>query len=448
MKINKRPAGMSAFIIIWIGQIISILASSMSQFGLTIWMYQQTKSATAMGLMQVFFITPFLLFTPFAGVMVDRYNRKIMMMVSDLFAVISTFGVFILYSSGHLQFWHLYVAATINGIGNTFQWPAYSAVISTMIPKKDLGRANGLTSLLEAGPGVLAPALAGAFIPIVGLTGLLFFDFATFFIAIGTLFFVIIPATPKTEEGLLADQGNLLQQAAFGFKYIFVRPSLLGLQLIFFFENLFSGMAFTLLAPMLLARTQQNSLVFGIVESVFAVGGVIGAILMSTWGGFKRRIHGVLLGWVITSIGTILLGLGQNLYFWIPAAFLSMLVSPLINGSNQAIWQSKVAPDLQGRVFSARRLIAWLTNPLSPIIAGTLADFVFEPAMNANGTFSPLLGKFIGIGPGSGMGSLMVLCGIFGVCIGLSGYLFPIVARAEEILPDYTPLKLSPNTLE
>jgi hypothetical protein len=93
-------------------------------------------------------------------------------------------------------------------------------------------------------------------------------------------------------------------------------------------------------------------------------------------------------------------------------------------------------------------LIAWLTNPLSPIIAGTLADFVFEPAMNANGTFSPLLGKFIGIGPGSGMGSLMVLCGIFGVCIGLSGYLFPIVARAEEILPDYTPLKLSPNTLE
>ncbi|MEI7847861.1 MAG: MFS transporter, partial [Chloroflexota bacterium] len=242
----------------------------MSQFGLTIWMYQQTKSATAMGLMQVFFITPFLLFTPLAGVMVDRYNRKIMMMTSDLFAVISTFGVFILYSSGHLQFWHLYIAAAINGIGNTFQWPAYSAAISTMIPKKDLGRANGLTSLLEAGPGVLAPALAGAFMPIIGLTGLLFFDFATFFIAIGTLFFVIIPSTPKTEEGLLADQGNILQQAAFGFKYIFVRPSLLGLQLIFFFGNLFSGMAFTLLAPMLLARTQQNSLVFGTVESVFA----------------------------------------------------------------------------------------------------------------------------------------------------------------------------------
>ena len=422
MEIDKRPSGMHAFIMIWIGQIISILASAMSQFGLTIWMYQQTQSATAMGLMQVFFITPFLLFTPLTGVMVDRYNRKLMMMASDLFAVISTFCIFILYSSGHLQFWHLYIAAASNGIGNTFQWSAYSAAISTMIPQKDLGRANGLTSLLEAGPGVLAPALAGAFIPIVGLTGLLFFDFATFFIAIGTLSIVIIPSTPKTEEGFWADQGNILQQAAFGFKYIFVRPSLLGLQLIFFFGNLFSGMAFTLLAPMLLARAHQNSLVFGTVESVFAVGGVVGAILMSTWGGFKRRVHGVLLGWIIASIGTVFLGFGQNLYIWIHAAFLSMLVSPLINGSNQAIWQAKVAPDLQGRVFSARRLIAWLTKPLSPIIAGTLADYVFEPAMSANSTFATLLGRFTGIGPGADMGTLMILCGIFGICVGLSGY--------------------------
>src|SRR5512133_255777 len=114
-----KPAGLAAFIVIWIGQVISVLASGMSQFGLTIWMYQQTESATAMGLMQVFFITPFLIMSPIAGVMVDRYNRKLMMMVSDLVAVIATGGIFILIATGRLEFWHLYISAVLNGIGNT-----------------------------------------------------------------------------------------------------------------------------------------------------------------------------------------------------------------------------------------------------------------------------------------------------------------------------------------
>lgn len=437
---QKRPSGMLAFVVIWLGQIVSILASAMSQFGLTIWMYQQTQSATAMGLLQVFFITPFLIMSPLAGVWVDRYNRKLMMMVSDLAAVTATFGIFLLYATGNLQFWHLYVAAVLNGIGNTFQWPAYSAAISTLVPKEQLGRANGLTSLMEAGPGVLAPALAGALLPVVGLTGLLFFDFITFFVAIGSLAFVIIPQPERSVEGLQADEGGWLQQAAFGFKYIFVRPSLLGLQMIFFFGNLFSGMVFTVMAPMLLARTGQDSVVFGTVQSMFAVGGILGGVLMSLWGGFKRRVNGVLLGWLVTSLAAVWLGLGQSLTIWIPAAIVSMLVSPLINGSNQAIWQSKVAPDLQGRVFSARRLIAWFSNPLSPLLAGTLADFVLEPAMRVDGSFSRLFSGWVGNGPGAGMGLLMVFCGLAGCLIGLGGYLIPVIRQAEDLLPDHAPL--------
>src|SRR5512136_530705 len=186
-KQTKRPSGMFGFTIVWLGQIISVLASSMTGFGMTLWIYKQTESATAMAGMQVAFILPFLLLSPIAGVMVDRYNRKLMMMVSDLTAVVGTTFLLIMYATGNLQFWHLYIAAVLNGIGNTFQWPAYSAAISTMVPKEQLGRANGLTGLMEAGPGVLAPALAGALMPVVGLTGLLFFDFATFFIAIGAL---------------------------------------------------------------------------------------------------------------------------------------------------------------------------------------------------------------------------------------------------------------------
>lgn len=438
---TQKPTGMLAFLFIWIGQLVSVLASSMSHFGLTIWMYQQTESATAMGLMQVFFITPFLIMSPFAGVMVDRYNRKLMMMVSDLAAIIATGGIFILYALGMLEFWHLYIAAVLNGIGNTFQWPAYSAAISTMIPKEQLGRANGLMALMDAGPGVIAPLLAGALLPFIGLTGLLAIDVATFFFAVGTLLFVHIPQPRKTEEGQ-QKSGNIWSEAAYGFTYIFARPSLLGLQIVFFFGNLFSGIGFTLLAPMILARTGSDSLIFGTVQTAGAIGGVFGGVLMSAWGGFKRRVHGVLLGWILTSLsGFVLLGIGQGLVLWIPAMVVSALFSPLINASNQAIWQAKVAPDLQGRVFSARRLIAWFAQPISPIIAGTMADFVLEPAMRSNSAMASIFGGLVGTGPGAGMGLLLVFCGLAAATVGLGGYFVPAIRNAEDILPDHDTLK-------
>lgn len=177
---TKKPTGMFGFTIVWIGQIISVLASTMSQFGLTIWMYEKTESATALGLMQVFFITPFLLISPIAGVMVDRHNRKLMMMVSDLGAGLATVLILIFQSLGILEFWHLYFASVIYGLGMAFQWPAYSAAISTMVPKEQYGRANGMMSLIEAGPGVIAPLLAGALLPFIGLTGILIIDVVTF----------------------------------------------------------------------------------------------------------------------------------------------------------------------------------------------------------------------------------------------------------------------------
>ncbi len=167
-------------------------------------MYQQTQSATAMGLMQVFFITPFLILSPVAGVMVDRYNRKLMMMVSDLIAVLATAAIFILSATNQLEFWHLYVTAIFYGIGNTFQWPAYSAVISTLVPKEQLGRVNGLMTLMEAGPGVVAPTLAGALLPVVGLTGILAFDVPPFSWRSQRCCWCHVPQPRKTEEGQAA----------------------------------------------------------------------------------------------------------------------------------------------------------------------------------------------------------------------------------------------------
>jgi MFS family permease len=434
---THRPAGMFAFTLVWLGQIVSVLATNMTQFGFTIWVYEKTGSATALGLMQVFFITPFLIISPFAGVMVDRHNRKLMMMVSDLGAGLATVGLLVLQALGLLQLWHLYVFSVIAGLGNAFQWPAYSAAISTMVPKEQYGRANGMMSLVEMGPGVIAPLLAGALLPIIHLTGIMLMDVITFVSAIAVLFVVHVPQPPRTAEGRQG-QGSIWKEAAYGFRYIFARPSLLGLQLVFFCGNLFAGIAFTVFAPMILARTGNNSVIFGTVQSVGAVGGVIGGIAMSAWGGFKRRVHGVLLGWILSSLfGMVVLGVGRGLPLWIPGMVLATIFVPLVNGSNQAIWQAKVAPDLQGRVFSARRLIAWFTNPITPLIAGPLADFVLEPAMRQGGNLTGVFGWLVGTGPGAGMALIIIFSGLGGALVGLAGYLFPAVRNAEDILPDH-----------
>jgi MFS family permease len=439
MQNTNRPTGMLGFTLVWLGQIISVLATNMTAFGLTIWVFEKTGSATALGLMQVFFITPFLLISPIAGVMIDRHNRKLMMMISDLMAGVATVVILTLQAFGVLQVWHLYLAAIIQGLGNAFQWPAYSAAISTMIPKEKYGRANGMMSLIEAGPGVLAPMLAGALLPIVGFTGILSIDVVTFVFAILVLLFVHIPQPPRTVEGEQA-QGNLLQEAWFGFQYIFARPSLLGLQLVFFFGNLCLGIAFTVLAPMVLLRTGNDSVSLGLVQSAGAIGGIVGGVLMSAWGGFKRKVHGVLAGWIVSSFFFALVGVGTWIPLWVTMTALSSFFAPLINGSNQAIWQSKVAPDVQGRVFSARRLIAWFTNPISPLIAGVLGDYVLEPAMRAPSGLSSAFGWLVPPGPGAGMGLLIFLSSLGGILAGLIGYFAHSIRHAEDILPDHDTL--------
>jgi DHA3 family macrolide efflux protein-like MFS transporter len=439
----KRPSGMFGFTIVWVGQIISVLASSMTGFGLSIWLYKQTQSATAMGMMQVAYIVPFLVLSPIAGVMVDRYNRKLMMMLSDLTAVLGTTFILIMYATGHLQFWHLYITAVLNGLGNTFQWPAYSAAISTMVPKEQYGRANGMMSLIEAGPGILAPMLAGVILAISNINGMawiLAIDVITFFIAIGALLVVHVPQPDKTAEGQ-KESGSIWKEAAYGFKYIFQRPSLLGLQLTFFFGNLFSGIQWTLLTPMILARTSENSLIYGSVQTAGAVGGVVGGLIMSAWGGTKKKVHGVLAGHFLIGISGMFLGIATGLPLWIPAIVMVNLLVPWINGSNQAIWQAKVAPDVQGRVFSSRRLIAWFAQPLTPIIGGTLADFVMEPAMKTSSGLSHAFSWLVGTGPGAGMGLLMVFACLGVALVGLTGYFIRPIRDAETILPDHDKLE-------
>lgn len=447
---NKLPGGMFGFSIVWAGQIISVLASNMTQFGLTIWAYKETGSATALGAMSTAFLVPFIIISPFAGAMVDRYNRKLMMMLSDLGAVIATVGILILYLSGHLQIWHLYLAAFINGLGNTFQWPAYSAAISTMLPKEKYSRANGMMSLIDTGPSVFSPMLAGALLPLIGLNGILILDVATFFLAITALLIVAIPQPARTVEGQTGT-GNIFKEAAFGFKYIFARRGLLGLLMFFLTLNFFGGLAWPIVPPFILSRTGNNSAALGATQSAWAMGGVAGGLLLSLWGGYKRKMKNILLGEALSGLFSMLLfGLGTTLWFWMASAAIGAVFFPFVNGSSQAIWQAKVAPDVQGRVFAVRRMIAWFLDPITPIMAGALADYVTEPAMQSSTWLARTFGGLVGNSPGSGMALQFVFAGLSYIVIVLIVFFFvPVVRNLEDQLPDHDQMqKLEPVSLD
>jgi len=438
---GSRPTGMVGLMIVLAGQAVSILASNMTGFALSIWVFERTGSATALGAMTSAFTIPYLLLIPLAGVFVDRYNRKLMMMISDLAAALGTLLIFILYLSGSLQIWHFYVINALIGLGSAFQWPAYSAAITTMVPKSQYGRANGMMSFVQAGPGIVAPLLAGSLLPVIGLNGILLIDLATFLLAIGALMFIYVPPPARTVEGLQG-QGSFWKEASFGFKYIFQRPSLLGIVVILLLANFFLGFPNSVQIPLVLLRSDNSSIILGAVQTAGAVAWTLGSLIMSAWGGFRNRIHGVLVGWSLYCLfGNIIFGIGLSLNTWVPAILLAGVFSSLGIASSTALLQAKTAPDVQGRVFSARRLLTWAPDMVTPILGGLMADRIMEPAMLSDGWLVGLFGWMTGSEPGSGMAVMMILFGFLTILSLLAGYLIPAVRDMEKVLPDHDQLE-------
>ena len=421
---------------IWAGQFLSLLGTRMTNFALTIWAWQATGQATTLAMVQLFYFAPDVLLKPVAGALVDRWSRKLVMVLSDLAAGMGTVAIFLLLSADALQVWHLYAISAFMGMFQSFQFPAYSAAVSTMLNKEQYTRASGMLGLANSASNIFGPAAAGALLAVVGTTGILAFDIISFIAAIAAVLVVSIPQpmSRSAETG----KGSLLEDSLFGFRYILARPSLLGLQLVFFFLNFSASLCYPLIAPMILSKTGDDTVVLGSVQSAFGLGGVVGGIVLSAWGGPKKRVNGVLFGMMLSSLlGLTLLGLGGDPLVWMAASFMNMLFIPFVNGSNQAIWQSKVPPEMQGRVFAVRSQIAQISAPVAMAITGPLTDRFLTPTMDVGGSLAPVFGWLVGVGPGAGISLLFVFMGVAGFLTGLVGYLFPQIRNVEEIIPDH-----------
>jgi MFS family permease len=429
---------MRTFFVIWSGQLVSTIGSGLTGFALGVWIYQETGSVTLFAMNLLAVAIPNLLISPVAGALVDRYDRRWMMILSDTGAGLSTLAIAILYMTGNLEVWNIILATALNAAFSTFQWPAYSAVTSLLVPKAQLGRAGGMVQIGEAISNLLAPAAAGALFVTVGLGGVIAIDFATYLFAVLTLLVVRVPSPEKSaagEEG----RGSIWKEAFYGWSYISARAGLLGLLLIFAALNFFTSLIFPLITPMILDMTSAD--VLGYLFSIIGVGMLVGTLIMSVWGGPKRRIHGVLGFLMISGFFISLLGISPLIPVLAVAGFLIMLTMPIINGSSQAIWQSKVDLDVQGRVFSVRRMIAMSMTPLAYIIAGPLADRVFNPLLVEGGALVDTVGQLIGVGPGRGTGLMFIFIGGISVLVAAAGYLSPRVRNIEDELPDAVPVQ-------
>lgn len=432
---SAAPAGgMKAFSVIWLGQLVSLLGSSLTNFAIGIWVLQQTGSVTSFTLIAVIAGLPGVIFSPLAGALVDRWDRRTVLILSDLGAGLATATLALLIYNDALVTWHIYVVVAVSSLCNTFQWPAYIASITVLVDEKHYGRVQGMIQFGQAGTTIVAPALAAGLLLMVGLWGVILIDFATFLVAVVALLMVSIPKPEVSDEGEEAS-GSLFKEAMYGWHYIKARPGLMGLLIYFAAINFVTSLCGIALVPMALRLSSE--LDAGLVLSSIGIGMLLGSTYLTITGGPKKRIHGVLGFGMAFSLFIFLAGLTPSIIVVCVAALLWHANIPIINGSSAAIWQSKVAPDVQGRVFAMRRMIAMFTVPLGDFSAGPLSDYVFEPLMAKDGALAHTLGPVMGTGPGRGIGLMLVTFSIFPFLIAVWGYFNPRIRNIEEELPDF-----------
>lgn len=424
------------FLIIWSTQVLSMLGSEMTDFAIIFWAWNITGKATSLSLIIFFNQLPRLITTLFAGIIVDRFNRKLLMILGDVASGLSTIIIFLLFLTNHLEIWHIYASAIILGPFRHLQYFAFSTSISLVVPKQHYTRAVVMSEHIgQFSSNIIAPGLAGALYYVIGLQGILSVDIVTFILAIAAICIVHIPKPLPSETDL--EGAKIWQDLTFGCRYIIQNSGLLNLLLFLFIFHSIDSILFGIHSSFLLARSGSNPAVFASIQSAIGLGGLVGALGLSVWGGFKRRIHGLLLGIVLHYSIMIVFSLATLPSVWMITGFLASVFWPWISSSNQVIWLSKVPPNVQGRVFTTRYLFTLIASPLGLAIAGPLADNFFRPAMISEGSLAPIFGNLFGTGSSSGMALQYTLFSFLGVLLGLVGYTWRRLRDVESFVPDY-----------
>jgi MFS family permease len=428
---------MQTFLFICFGQLISLVGSGLTSFALGVWVYQTTGSVTQFALISLFIHLPNIIISPVVGAIVDRWDRRWAMILSDSVAGIGTLAIWMLLFCDRLEIWHIYVAVGFNSIFNAFQWPAYSATIGLLVHKQHLARANGAVQISRATAKILSPALAGVLVAIIHLEGILAIDFATFLVALAIMLMVRFPQPEKTTKKSAKWRDlsrDLSQEIVSGWNYITFRPGLRGLLTFFTVVYFTMGILEVLFWPLMLNFSSSQEL--GMVLSIGGFGWLLGSITMSAWGGPRRKISGI---YFFVPFQGLLLCLGvfnSSVALAGLAVFGFLFAYPIVISCNQTIWQTKVPVDLQGRVFALQQAVEKSASILAYIITGPIVDRIFEPLLLSDGLLAGTIGRAIGIGPGRGSAFFLILMGLINILATFIAYQNRQIRRVEVMVRD------------
>jgi len=425
------------FLVVWAGQLVSALGSGLTAFAVAVVVYQRTGSAEAFGLLTFAWMFPAILLSPVAGALVDRWDRRRVLIAADTGSAVLTLATAALVLNGHFQIWYLFVTSALASALSSFQDPALTAAVAALVPRRQYGRALGLLQMMQPASMIVAPVIAGALIATIGLGGIMMIDGATFLAAVAGLALVAIPSPPRAEVQASASWraalGRFAAEAAVGWRFVRERPGLLGLLVCIALVNFWVSFVNPLLAPMVLSFATPGQ--FAMIEASMGVGALLGGVAVGAWGGPRNRIAGLLGG--IAVIGLATAGLGVRSVPVIAGLFFAWAaVSPVMLTSGMAIWMSKTPQELMGRVAAVRRVVLMSLMPVAVLVAGPLAERVFEPLMMPGGALAASAGAVLGVGKGRGVALMFILLGALVVLTAAGGWLVPAIRHVERDIPD------------
>ena len=397
------------FYILWSTQSLSQLGSAMTSFALTLWLYEKTGSALGTAALRICTYAPYVLMSIFAGALSDRFDKKKTMLICDLTAALTTAAVFVLYRTGSLRVWHLYMINAVSGLMNTVQQPASEVAYTMLVPKEYYQKTSGLQSLSRSLITVGSPLIAAAVYGLGGLPAAILMDLGTFAAAFLALAFLIrIPEIPGKNE----NEGNVLQLAKEGLAFLKENPMILYVILFLSGVNFVASAFDAVLPALILPNPRGGNAVLGFVTSCSGIAMIAGSLLVTVLPNPKDRVK-VIYRTMLFSLATenYLLAFSRNPVFWCVGQIVGWILVPVMAANQNVIMRNTVPPRLQGRVYACRNTLQFFTIPIGLVFGGFMVDEVCEPLMENAGSFLRFL---FGTGKGSGAALMMFVLGILG----------------------------------
>ncbi len=367
------------FFAIWIGQAFSLFGSQLVQFVLVWWLTKTTGSATALATATLAVILPGILLGPFTGALVDRWNRRIVMIVADGLVALAAAVLVALFWAGAIRVWHIYLIMLARSVGGAFHWPAMQASTSLMVPEKHLSRVAGLNQMLNGVFNIVSPPLGAVLLGTLPFYGVITIDIITAALAILPLLFVQIPQPQRPPmDTTKASRASLWQDIRESLDFIASWSGGLALLGIATVNSFLLNPAFSLMPILVVRYFKGTAMQLGWIESAWGIGVVFGGLVLSVWGGFRRRILTILTGLVGVGLAVLFIGLAPATAFLLAVAamFVAGFMYPIANGPVFAVLQSVVPPHMQGRVFMVVGSLVGAMSPLGMVIAGPVADWL------------------------------------------------------------------------